>query len=202
MSTHPAPEFNPYAPPKAITPPLTSQPPPGYDPRVGLWRQGNILVMHKAAPLPDRCVKSNQPANGRTLRRNLRWHSPLVYLALLAHVLIYIILALCLSKTATIHIGLSEEWFARRRRVMIVSWSIVLLSVVLFVAGIALVGQQGDNIGPFLIIGGIFLFLGGAIYGLMAARLVSPTKMTDTHIWLKGVHPDYLANLPHWPYPY
>src|SRR5438270_17415 len=117
MSQYPAPEFNPYAPPKA-PPPVQFQPYPnqGYDPMFGLWRQGNVLVMHKLAPLPDRCVKSNQPANGRTLKRSLRWHHPAIYLALLAHFLIYVVLALVLSKSAIIRIGLSEEWIARRRR--------------------------------------------------------------------------------------
>lgn len=201
MSQYRPPEFNPYAPPQA-PPPVQFQPYPnqGYDPTFGLWRQGNILVMHKNAPLPDVCVKSNQPANGRTLKRNLRWHHPLAYLALLGNLLIYIIVAAILTKSATIQIGLSEPWFARRRRTIILSWSLVLLSVGLFVGGITQVDAQ-NGVGPILMLVGVCLFFGSTIYGLVAARLVSPKKITDTHVWLKGVHPDYLAKLPHWPYP-
>jgi hypothetical protein len=39
-----------------------------------------------------------------------------------------------------------------------------------------------------------------AIYGLTSCRLVHPKKITDEHIWLKGVHPEFLASLPAWPY--
>src|SRR5687768_8402085 len=75
---------NPYAPPKVAAPFPVQQPPfPVGDPLFGLFRQGNVLVMHKLAPLPDKCIKSNQPAHGRTLRRNLRWHHPAAFFALL-----------------------------------------------------------------------------------------------------------------------
>lgn len=201
MSQYPPPEFNPYAPPKAVPPPqfqpYANQ---GPDPMFGLWRQGNVLVMHKHAPLPDRCIKSNEPANGRTLKRSMRWHHPTIYLALLAHVFIYAILAMLMSKTAVIQIGLTEEWIARRRRTMLISWGLVLFSVVLFGGGVSQVDAQ-SGLGPILMLVSVFLFLGAAIYGLIASRLVSPSKITDTHVWLKGVHPDYLAQLPHWPYP-
>jgi hypothetical protein len=47
---------------------------------------------------------------------------------------------------------------------------------------------------------GILMMLFGAIYGLVAARLVTPAKIDERYIWLKGVHPDFLAELPDWPY--
>lgn len=200
MAQYPPPNFNPYASPQAPPPQFQPYPNQGYDPTVGLWREGNVLVMHKLARLPDRCVKSNQPANGRTLKRNLRWHHPAIYLAILAHILIYAVIALILSKQAVIYIGLSPEWISRRRRTIIIAWSLVLLSVGLFVGGISQLDAQ-DGLAAILMLSSVVLFFGGAIYGLIAARLVSPKKMTDTHIWLKGVHPDYLAELPVWPYP-
>ena len=201
--SYPSPEYNPYAPPKAVPPPFSpyQQPYPGGDPLFGLFRQGNVLVMHKNAPLPDRCIKSNEPAHGRTLRRNLRWHPPLVYLALLVHLFVYIIIAVILMKSATIHIGLTERWIAKRRIIIAASWLLVLLGVGLFAGGIAIAEQQ-TNATPILMISGIVLGIGAAIYGLMAARLVYPSKITDTHVWLKGVHPDYLNGLPNWPLPY
>lgn len=45
--------------------------PPAVDPSGGVWRDGKLLVMHKKAVLPDRCVKCNQPAGGRRLKRSL-----------------------------------------------------------------------------------------------------------------------------------
>lgn len=76
---------NPYAAPREPT---------EFDPQVlaaapfaGLWRQGNLLVMHKAAPFPNICLKSNLPATHR-LTRNLSWHHPALVLLVLAGVLV------------------------------------------------------------------------------------------------------------------
>ena len=163
----------------------------------GLWREGNVLVMHKLAPLPDICVKSNEPATGR-LQRKLRWHHPAVFLTIFLHIFIYLIVALVVSKTATIHIALTEEWLARRRRRMIFAWSLIFLSVGLFAISLTQIDQAVWA--PFVMLSGILLFFGGAIYGLVACRLVSPKRMTDDYIWLKGVHPDFLNRLEPWPY--
>src|SRR6476660_2337793 len=105
-------EVNPYASPREVGnyPQLAI----GH-PFAGLWRHGDMLVMHRLAPLPDICVKSNEPAT-RRLRRSLSWHHPAIFLLLLISPLIYIIVALILRKSATLYIPLTDEWFARRRR--------------------------------------------------------------------------------------
>ena len=198
MSTNPfADNLNPYAAPQAagyapVAAPVVSQ-----GTFAGLWRQGNLLVMHKNAPLPDICLKSNQPAT-RRLKRKLSWHHPAVFLALLVNLILYVIIALCLQKTATIQMPLTDEWFARRRRSIVVAWVIVLSSIALFVLGVSNVESQGWA--PFVLIAAIFVFLGGLIYGLVAARLVSPQRISDEYVWLKGVHPQFLDRLEIWPY--
>lgn len=187
---------NPYAAPLDagyVTPPQPQA--QSTDPFAGLWRQGDVLVMHKQAPLPNICIKSNQPATHR-LKRSLYWHHPAVYLAILGHLLIYIIIALIVRKSATIFIPLTEEWYRRRQRRMLFSWLAILAGVGLIVAAAAVVNQ--NNTAVFGIIGGIFLMLGAAIYGLIACRLVTPKRMTDDYVWLKGVHPDFLARLEVW----
>jgi hypothetical protein len=150
--------------------------------------------MWKNAALPDVCVKSNQPAQGRRLRRSLSWHHPAVFLAILAGLLIYVILALVLRKTATIHIGLSDEWFARRRRAIIFGWLSVLAGLGMMFVGFALVDRH-DEFG-WLILAGLFVSFVAAIVGVMRARMVAPIRITDEYVWLKGVHPDYLDALP------
>ncbi|MBL8889055.1 MAG: hypothetical protein JNL67_03695 [Planctomycetaceae bacterium] len=186
--------YNPYQTPVATPPPFPAYAGPpvaGLD--GGLWREGNLLVMDKRATLPPRCVKSNVPTN-RTLKRSLSWHHPAVFITILAGLLIYVIIALIVRKTATIHIGLSDDWFAKRRLTIAVSWMIVLAGIALFVAGISLADRSNNLI--FLVPVSLLVFFGGAIYGLIGSRMVAPTKITDTHVWLKGVHPDYLAQFP------
>ena len=185
---------NPYQAPQVVSP--IDQ--PGFHEHGGLWRKGNLLVMHKNAALPPRCVKSNAPTK-LALKRKLTWHHPAVFLALFFNLLIYVILAIVLSKRATIHIGLSDVWFAKRRRAMLIAWTIVLASIGMFVAAVAGFNQNETMALPLVLASPIVL-IGGAIYGLIAARMVAPTRITDDYVWLKGVCPAYLETLPEWPY--
>ena len=168
----------------------------GQNPYAGLWRQGNVLVMHKMAPLPDICLKSNQPAT-RRLKRTMYWHHPAIYIALLISPLIYIILALCLQKNATIHIGLTDEWYARRRTRMLIAWSTLLIGAISLGIGLAF-GEQSQIIALACTLGFIFLPMAGLIYGLFACRLISPERITDQYAFIKGVHPDFLNRLEPW----
>ena len=117
-----------------------------------------MLVLHKQAPLPDICLKSNLPAT-RRLKRNLQWHHPAVYLALLVNLIVYVVVAMIVQKRATLFI-----------------WGLLL-----FLGGL---------------IGGAVV----GIAGLLSCRLITPTRITDEYVWVKGVHPDYLDRLAIWPY--
>jgi hypothetical protein len=118
----------------------------------------------------------------------------------LASPIIYIILAAILSKRATIHVGLTDEWYARRRMRIIITWVLALVSGAMMLGGCVLADQLQELTLLFLL-GGLILFIGALIFGSMAARLVYPAKITDTHVFLKGVNAQYLDGLPEWPYP-
>ncbi|NLF73070.1 MAG: hypothetical protein GX575_28880 [Candidatus Anammoximicrobium sp.] len=184
---------NPYAPP--LSEPIV------YDAQIvegqGLWRKGNILVMWKGAQLPERCVKSNQPTQ-RRLKRSLYWHHPAIYLSVLISIWIYVILALVLRKSAIIYIGLSDAWFARRHRAMFIGWLLALTGLALF--GLSFHSLVRSDAFPWLLVASPLVFLAGAVYGLLAARMVAPQRISHDYVWLKGVHPDFLADLPEWPY--
>jgi hypothetical protein len=153
-----------------------------------IWRSKSVLVMAKRAPLPARCVKCNAPAQ-RTLKRNLRWHHPALYLSILGSMLVYVILALVLSKSATIHVGLCDTHFAARKRDIILSWFLVLLSFGVFY--LAAVAEEMN----FLFVG-IFVLLGAMIYGVGMTRVVVPKKIDDQYVWLAGIDDDYLKQFP------
>jgi hypothetical protein len=166
----------------------------------GLWRQGNVLVMHKQAPLPPICLKSGQPAT-QWLRRNMQWHEPWIAITILTGVLIYVIIALIMTKRATLMIGLTDEWAARRKSRMLVALGIVLSGIAVGSAGIFLGNQGYGNEGWFSLIAlSAFVLIGAALYGQYACRLVWPQRITDQYVWLKGVHPSFLDQLPVWPY--
>jgi hypothetical protein len=146
--------------------------------------------MAKQALLPDRCVKCNAPAN-HTLTRNFRWHHPAIYLLIFSGFLLYLILALVLTKRATITVGLCETHAAARKREIFTAWMLVLLSFVSFFLAAALDETSSSFVG-------LLLFVGGIIYGVVKARVVVAQKIDDHYVWLKGLNADYLEQFPEW----
>jgi hypothetical protein len=166
----------------------------------GLWRQGDLLVMHKQAPLPPICLKSGEPAT-RRLRRKLQWHEPWLALTILIAIPVYVIIALIMTKRATLMIGLTEEWAARRMRRMMIAVGLALGSIAMAMAGIFLGNLAQGYEGWFSLLPlAVFTLIGAALYGQYACRLVWPQRITDQYVWLKGVHPSFLDQLPVWSY--
>ena len=163
-------------------------PPP---PSGGVWRDNSTLVMVKEAPLPDRCVKCNAPANGVRLRRRLAWHSPVLYLLIFVAVLIYAILAAVLSKRATIYIGLCAEHFQGRRKKIAVGWILLAGGLISIIVGFAY---------EYPIIGllGFAVFLFALVWLITVSRVVTPKKIDDRLVWLNGINSAYLSQLPPW----
>lgn len=162
----------------------------------GVWRDGKLLVMNKNAELPARCVKTNEPTDD-WLKRSLYWHNPLLYfLIVFPGLLGYAIVALLVRKTATIRVGLSPQGFSRRRWGIATAWLSFLIGFSLMIFGIA--NTKPDNSMWILaVVGGLGVFI-GVIVGVIRSQVVSAKKIDDDHVWLKGVHPDYLAMLPPW----
>ena len=176
---------NPYAPPQVEGP--MSQMPLATG---GVWRDGKILVMHKQAVLPDRCVKCNAPANGDRLRRSLSWHYPAIYLVILAGLLIYVIVALCVRKRAKIDVGICQAHRSRRRRGILAAWLVCLAGVIAI-----FVGSIRATLVVLIPVGSLML-LASLIMGVVISSIVSTKKIDDNYVWLKGVNYEYLAQLP------
>lgn len=172
---------------------MTSQevyyPPPTHN-LPTIWRSKSVLIMTKQAPLPDRCVKCNAPTR-HTLKRNLRWHHPALYILIIGGFLFYVILALVLSKSATINVGLCETHAAARKRDILIAWILVLLSFASFYFAASAEAMS-------LLFVGLTLFLGGIIYGIVKARVVAPQKIDDHYVWLTGLNTNYLEQFPQW----
>jgi len=187
-------DVNPYAPPQhdVVLEAMLAEP------GGGIWREGKLLVMHKNAVLPDRCVKCNQPAYGGRLKRSLSYHHPAVYVLILAGLWVYIIVALILRHTAKIQIGICERHRRKRWNAIATSWLLVICGIAAFVFGIFLGDRPGPApwFVPMLGIGGMFAFLGGLIYAAFVVPPVAPHKIDKEYVWLKKVAPGYLAELP------
>jgi hypothetical protein len=188
-------DINPYAAPQhdVVVDPLV------IEPSGGVWRDGKLLVMHKQAVLPDRCVKCNQPARGRRLKRSLSWHHPGYFLAVLAGVWVYIIVALFVRHTAKIEIGMCDVHRRKRWQAIATSWLLVLTGILAIFGGGTLIDAPANILawlGPWLIFGGIASFVGGLIYAVTVVPPVAPQKIDKEYVWLKKVDLEYLAELP------
>lgn len=154
-------------------------------PFAGYWRDGKRVVADRAAVLPDRCIKCDDPANG--YRRSLK----LSYVPM-GRQLLFGVWSYLSAKRAQIEVGLCERHRSSR------SINIALVSGLLLLASIYVFTQvrATDVTLPLAATAGLIGGVIGLMYALVGARLVRATKITDTHIWFKGAGEPFLASLP------
>jgi hypothetical protein len=168
----------------------------GHSRESGIWRDGNQLVMSQDAELPYVCIKTNRPADV-WLPRTVSWYPKWTLVLLPLGLIVWLIVAGVLRRQATIRVGLCESRRAGRVWTIVLAWGGVVLSLGLLILGAILEKRQPEAV--WLIPVGIVLFFGSAIVGATLPTIVSAAYLTEDHIWLKGVHPDYLARFPEFP---
>ena len=157
-----------------------------------LWRSGRVLVMGQGASLPDRCVKCNAPAHGQRLVRKLYWHSPYLYLLILASILIYAVVAIIVRKRARVEVGICDSHRFQRRLAIALGWLFGLGGLVLFIVGLA----NDWNAGVLVLC--LVAFIMGLVGGAAKGPVVSAKRIDPQFVWIKGVCPSYLESLPEW----
>ena len=160
-------------------------------PSDSVWRNNSVLVMTRQALLPDRCIKCNESTRLK-LKRKLSWHHPALYILIFGGALFYVLLAMIMRKTAIVEVGLCEDHSAVRRRDIIITWTMGLLTV-----GSFFLASQFQDL-TFVWIGALLLLV-TAVYGVMRVTVVTATKIDENLVWLKGFNRDYLATFPEWP---
>lgn len=150
---------------------------------VGIWRDNDILIMHKNAILPDMCIKCGEYANGVRLKRKLRWHSPYYYLLLLVSILVYIIAASVASKRAIIDFPICSKHLESRKKAMLISWA---------VTGAGFLLMFLTKYSPAFLFFGILILFIGLVFIAITSTVVNIKKIDDHHVWLKGVNKRFL----------
>jgi len=171
-------------------------------PAGGIWREGNRLVVHKKAALPEICVRTNEKATS-SVQRKFYWHHPAVFVAILVNLLVYVILAIVLRKKHVLVIPISESVKKSRFNKLLIAWMAALFFLATFIGSIVLMvnSESGGSPGPHLILffGLLLSPLFGIIAGAIAARIANvlqPKKMTDEYTWFSGANADYLNRFP------
>jgi hypothetical protein len=162
-----------------------------------IFQKNGVLIVHKNAQLPDRCIKSNEPTQSR-LKRKLYWHHPALYLLILLHILVYIVVALIVRKSAVLWIPLEDRFKQARIRNIFIAWLLFFLGMGSLITGIIVSSSQNPMSGIFFLLCPV-LILAGALVGIFGCRVVYPKKIEGDYVWLKGVSPDFLSELPEWP---
>lgn len=158
----------------------------------GAWRDGDRLVLRGDARLPDRCVKTDLPAGGRTVDLALFWLEPRFGWLLLLGPIVYGAVARRAGTRVVVTVGITERALRASRRGWVLTWA-------LYVAGAGLWVAAAVAALAALFWGGLALLALAVPAYLLSARLVRVTRLEDDRVWLAGVHPGYLARLPEWP---
>lgn len=174
-------EFNPYAAPKVEVKPIGEG-------DQEIWSDGRSLFLTKGAVLPDRCVKCNGETGGYKLKRNLSWHHPLIYLVILFNLIIYVIVALIVRKTARVDVGLCRAHRARRRTAIAVGWLGGLGGIAIMISA----AFVDPSFSALVVLAGVAVLLACVIYGVTVAQVVRPTKIDDRIVTLGGCGREFL----------
>lgn len=170
---------NPHQPYPFSDPPADAPPP--------AWREGALVITPRQARIAHACVRCGEPTH-KLQRLKLSWHEPAWVLLVLASPLVYVIVALAISKRAQLEVGLCERHARRRARTTAVGWGGVLGGFAAFLLAI-----PAESVG--LVLAGALALITGVIV-LAARRLVSAARMDKDYVWLKGVSPRIVHTLP------
>jgi len=137
-------------------------------------REGSQLIIPQPPPgqpaiLPPLCIKCGAPADGKPVEKVIYWHSPLLYLLILAGLLIYAIVAIVVRKGIKVRMPLCARHAQRRNIAVTLAWVlplagiadaiilpqfdvdggvVALITIVLIFAGLVLWGVVGTPIRP------------------------------------------------------
>jgi hypothetical protein len=179
---------NPYAPSKASLKAAVIS-------HGGVWRDGNHVLVAHGASFPQRCVKCNADVDGQSKVRRVHWHHPSIYLLLLVYVIVYVIVAAIMRKTAEIDPCLCEEHASKRRQWIWIGW----LGALFGLFGVPVLGAMaGAEMAPIILLAVCWFLLFG-IAGSINARILYPKRIDANYTRLKGADPRFLAGLPEFP---
>lgn len=182
-------ERNPYAPSPAS---LDARDAPTRLDSAGplLWRDGDVLVAVPHSKLPPRCVKCNATAAPPTKARYVYWYHPGLYALLLFNVIVFGVVVFMVRRRAIVAAGLCSDHQKRHRRAVRLTWTGIVLGIILMSVGAA------SPLGFWGMLAGVLVTLGALVAGMLFARVVYAKRIDKTYVRLKGCGEPFLNGLP------
>ena len=153
--------------------------------------------------LPPVCLRCGAPTTG-LVRKNFSWHPPWVIVLILAGLLVYVIVAIVLTKRMTIRAPLcakhQNHWFGRS---LIIWLSLAAVASVGLIAFLLMVNQQprgaggpGNGLSGFICVGTVLLGLAWLIMVLiLQGTMIRPSEITDRSMTLNKVSRQFVEAL-------
>lgn len=181
------PAQNPYAPSRASLE-VADKPVRG----AGIWRYGKSVILAQGHAFPQRCVKCNEPSVQPHREQKVYWHHPALYVLLLIWVIVYLVVALAVRKTAKIDPGLCEQHRRERRKWITIGWVGSLAGLFVFPMAAFAVGLETLPAMSLTIL----CVLGIVVLAIVKSRVLYPQRIDDQYARLRGADERFLASLP------
>ena len=141
--------------------------------------------------LPAVCMCCGAPASTTKVKK-MQWCPPWVGILILAGLLPYVIVALILTKRATVQAPLCEQHQGHWLNRLLLIWASFFLFGLVGLAGIIFAANlplpDRENVFPFVCIGSIFLLVIWLVIVIVCQNtVIRPREITDAEITLTGV---------------
>jgi hypothetical protein len=156
----------------------------------GIWRDGKILIASRDAVFPLRCVKCNGVAEPRRESYRMRWHHSAWYLLLFVIPLVlYALVALKVTRWATVHVGLCRRHHRLRAASRVVGWGGLAAIVVVLAVGI--------GFGSATAIGwSLLALLPWALVSMALSPQLIAVRIDEKTVRFRGCGREFLNSLP------
>ncbi|MFK7911666.1 MAG: hypothetical protein AB8F34_13845 [Akkermansiaceae bacterium] len=178
---------NPYSTPQAET---ILHPSAQVDPR-NYYVDGKFLVVRHGAELPDRCIKTGvELPDAKRKKKTIYWAHPAWALLILAGLLVYFIVYLCIRKKVTLTFSLSKSAKNKKLVRMLACLGGAFGSLALAIFFFAN-SDSSDNYAMFGVFG-MILFVVGLIAMSFTSHLYRIKKHQDGWYYLVGFSQQFL----------
>jgi hypothetical protein len=157
-----------------------------------IFRSGFTLVVRSGAKFPARCFETGKPTR-RTVDWSHAWHPYWVNL-LLFLVLPYLLVAPMVSHRIQFEVPISDEVWQRHRRLVKIGLFLMAVSAVLFAIWLLL--AFGSISASLVLLLSVVLGVIGLLLSSRDPVQLRVTTIKDGMLFLAGVHPNCLHDLP------
>jgi hypothetical protein len=158
----------------------------------GAWRDGDLLVLAPDAVLPDRCVKTDLPADGRTADVVLLWHEPAWYWLLVLNPIVYLVVVRAVGTSVVVTVPVTAAALASARRARWLVAALLAAGATAWVCA-ALLGRA-----ELFWLGAVLMAAAIPVY-LLGARFIRVRRLQEDRVWIAGASINFLARLPDLP---